>query len=93
MKTVRILSPNKDKDGLTLTHGTEVHADGGIVHGIAGMSVDYTPGDIVRATIDLFVTPAPDQTAAAAFTMQDPITGEKKTIRKIEFTDGSVVEL
>ncbi|MES2625904.1 MAG: hypothetical protein V4628_11550 [Pseudomonadota bacterium] len=53
-----IKSPESKDGGPVLTRGTKVTLqDGSEITGITGMTVTYALDDIVRASIDLIVTP------------------------------------
>jgi hypothetical protein len=55
---VTIKSPEPVNGGYVLTKGTKVFLeDGSEITGITGMTINYRLDDIVRATIDLIVTP------------------------------------
>lgn len=97
METVRIVPPEPyDKDALTLSQGTRVlQGDGGSpevwseIHGIKTIDVHYVAGEPITADVELFVTPDTVD-AVPLYIMTHPITGERQTVKRIEFTDGSV---
>ena len=94
MKIVQIVSPEpKEDSSLVRADGTEVFCDGATMYGVRRIEAVWEPGDAIVATMELYVSPKVIDGAGTTFVIQDPLTGETKTIKNIIFTDGTSVEL
>ena len=92
MKTITIKSPQPKDGKIPTSEQTKVLMGGTPIHGIRSIRVRYDVDQPITAVMQLFAWPG-DVTAAGEFIMQDPLDGERKTIKKIEYTDGSTVDL
>ena len=96
MKTVRIVPPEPCKGNRTPTaQGTRVLSGDGNspevwsdIQGVRTIDVHYGVDEIISATVELYVWPETVD-AVPSFMMTHPITGERVTIDRIEFADGS----
>ncbi len=91
MKSVRIESPEPPEGGYAIAQGTKVFSGDQEIHGIRSMDVHYGCDEIITASMELMLFPG-DVFARACFLMDDPQTGERKEVSRIEFADGSVFQ-
>jgi hypothetical protein len=88
---VKIESPNIVTSQVSCGNGTLVSTDeGNPIHGVKSATVRFAVDKAVTA--ELVVYAAVKTSAMATFVMPDPLTGQEKIVKRIEFGDGSVFE-
>ena len=92
MDTIRIV-PAATKDGkLPLSQGTQVFAGDTELEGVCEISVHYSIDEPVRASISLIDCWQDPVIAIGEFFMSDPITNQRKQVKRIEFEDGTAFQ-
>ncbi len=78
-----------------LSQGTKIIdvETGHELHGIYSIDLQVRVDDVIRATIGLLGVMGTAEIGEATFSIQDPLDGERHAIRRIEYADGTGLEV
>lgn len=82
----------KTEDGnLLLSNDLIITEQGKALKGVCGLLISVDPGDIVRASLKLYLERLDLRGAGAEYVIQDPETGELLPIKTLELKDGRFI--